>query len=385
MEVLIEPTFFIINHYWSLFDTDTQLRAKNLLLTMLDDSRQVLEGGMINKLPRLGHIPYLAEVESKLESLRSPMDKRATFALFAERISHQNSGVVLLALNELVDYLKENQSFLQASAISEQPDSVIPTLMRGLLDCAAKYSVSQPDIGSLCTQCIGLVGCLDANRIEATRRQRSMVILTNLEAREEMTDFVLFILEEVLVKSFLSTTDTRLQGYLSFAMQELMDKIDIRAALEMEQQNIRDGERVYRKWLALSEDVREVLRPFLRSRYMLAPANLPSVEYPIFFRGKPYGNWMRSYVLDLLQKGQNPHAQLLFEPLTRVIRVKDISVAEFLLPYLVVHVVVGDTISDEERNSITSELLNVLQNQPADHATYAEREDMKLYCEVSAA
>ncbi|KAL2758545.1 hypothetical protein ACRALDRAFT_2099058 [Sodiomyces alcalophilus JCM 7366] len=382
VEVLIEPTFFIINHYWSLFDTGTQQLAKDLLLTMLKNSRQVLVGGMINKLPRLAQIPYLSDVESKLEALRRPMARRETFALFAERISHQNSGVVLLALHELVAYLKENQSFLQASAISEQPDSVIPTLMRGLLDCAAKYSVSQPDIGSLCTQCIGLVGCLDANRIEATRRQKSMAILTNLEAREEMTDFVLFILEEVLVKSFLSTTDTRLQGYLSFAMQELMDKIDIRAALEMEQQNIRDGERVYRKWLALPEGVREVLRPFLRSRYMLAQANLPSAEYPIFFRGKPYGNWMRSYVLNLLQKGQNPHAQLLFEPLTRVIRVKDISVAEFLLPYLVVHVVVGDEISEEERNNVTNELLNVLQNQPADHATYAEREDMKLYCEA---
>lgn len=383
VEVLIEPTFFLINHYWSLFDEETRTRAKELIITLLDDSREVLEGDMVNKLPRLSHIPELAGVEEKIKGLRRELDSRTAFVLFAERLSHQNSGVVLLALMELVTFLQEDQSYLQTSAISPQPDNVIPTLFRALLDCAAKFSISQPDIGSLCTQCIGLVGCLDSNRIETTRKQRSMSILNNLKSMEETVDFVLFILEEKLVKSFVSTPDTKLQGYLAFAMQELMNNVDISTVVDNEEGHGRDGLRLWQKWLSLPEDTREVLRPFSRSRYMLAPASLPKAEYPIFRPGKPYSNWMRAYALDLLQRGQNPHACLLFEPLTRVIRVKDISVAEFLLPYMVLHVVVGTEIEPQERDQITAELLSVLQAQPAEHATYAEREDMKLYCEVS--
>lgn len=383
VEVLIEPTFFIINHYWVAFDAATRKMAKDLVLAILEQFEPVLRD-TIDKLPKLGHIVEFADVEKKLSTLRQPLNSRTTFAVFADRLSHQNSGVVQQALSELTSYLQENQSYLQASAISEQPDVVITTLLRSLLDCAAKYSASQLDIASLCARCVGLVGCLDSNQIETPRKQKSMVILTNFETSDETTDFVLFILEEILVKAFLSTTDTKFQGYLSFAMQEIMDRVEIKASVAMERMNIQDGNRIYRKWLGLPEGVREVLGPFLSSRYILAPAKLPPVEYPIFRPGRMYGNWMRAFVLDLLQKGQNVHSQLIFEPLTRVIRVKEVSVAEFLLPYLVLHVIVGDSSTEEERDSVIGELVSILQHQPAEDATYMEKEDTKLLCEVSA-
>ena len=340
VEILIEPTFFIINYYWTLFDDRTMQMAKHLILTLFNQYDKVIQA-TIQKLPRLEHIPFLKDVDKKLAELREPLDNRSTFAFFAERLSHQNSGVVQQALTELVVYLQNNQGYLQTSAMSEQPDTVVPTLIRSLLDCAAKYSMSQIEIANLSTQCLGLVGCLDSNQIETTRKQRSMVVLGNFTNSDETTDFVLFLLEEVLVKAFLSTTDTKLQGYLSFVMQELMEKVDINAALAMEKLNIQDGDKVYRKWLSLSEDAREVLRPFLGSSYMLAPGRMPVAQYPIFQAGKTYHNWLRSFTLDLLQNGQTPLAQLIFDPLTRVIRVKDMYVAEFLLPYLVLHQIIA--------------------------------------------
>lgn len=383
VEILIEPTFFIINYYWTLFDNKTMQMAKDLILALFNQYGQVLQS-TIQKLPRLGHIPFLKDVEKKLAELREPQDSRSTFACFAERLSHQNSGVVQQALTELIAYLQDNQGYLQTSVISEQPDTVVPTLVRSLLDCAAKYSISQIEIANLSTQCLGLVGCLDSNRIETNRKQRSMVVLTNFTTTDETTDFVLFMLEEVLVKAFLSTTDTKLQGYLSFVMQELMDKVDINAALAMEKLNIQDGDRVYRKWLSLPEDAREVLRPFLGSSYMLAPGKMPVVRYPIYQAGKTYHNWLRAFALDLLQKGQTPLAQLIFEPLTRVIRVKDLYVAEFLLPYLVVHLIIAQETPEKQRKEVVAELVNILEYELPEGASYYEREDMKLYYEVSA-
>ncbi|KAK1971971.1 phosphatidylinositol 3 [Colletotrichum sublineola] len=381
VEVLLETTFFVISHYWPPFNDKTRQMAKCLIATLIAEFDLVL-GENISKLPSLAHIPELADVEAQLRSMRPALDSRRAFALFAERISHENSGVVLQALTELEAYLKQSGGFLQTSTISQQPDPVVPTLLRALLDCASKYSSMQLDIASLCTQCIGLVGCLDSNRVEAPREQKSMVISSNFDNADETTDFVLFILEHILVRAFLSTTDTKLQGFLSFAMQELLDRVDIKAACAMKETGMRDGATIYRKWLALPESVRMILTPFLTSKYLLTPMNVAPVEYPIFRPGKPYGNWMRSFNMDLLRKGQNGHADLIFEPLCRTIRVKDLAVAEFLLPYLVLHVIIGHRSSRQERDNVIGELVGILQHQPAEDAPYSEREDMKLFCEA---
>ncbi|PHH88274.1 hypothetical protein CDD83_7758 [Cordyceps sp. RAO-2017] len=132
-------------------------------------------------------------------------------------------------------------------------------------------------------------------------------------------------------------------------MQELLVRCDIKAACAMQNTGMLGGNDIYRKWIALPEHTKEVVTPFLTSRYMVAPMAPVTVEYPIFHPGKPYGNWLRSFVVDLLRNGQNDHAETIFEPLSRVIRVKDLSTAEFLLP-------------------------------PAETATYMDKEEMKKFC-----
>lgn len=381
VEALIETTFFLISHYWSSFDEATQKLTRNLIESLLEKESVVLEA-MISKLPSFSHINNLLDIEAQLSKLRQPVDSRTAFSLLAERISHENDGVVLLALRELVSYLQRQQDYLQASAVSEQPDSVVPILARSLLDCSSRYNGVHGEISDLCTQCIGLIGCLDPNRVETVRAERQIVVKSNFEHAGETTDFVIYILEEVLVKSFLSATDTNLQGFLSYAMQELLDRSDIRAAVEM--QGSREAAPIYRKWLTMSENAREVLIPFMTSRYVVQPMAPQKTEYPIFRPGKTrYANWMRNLTLDLMRKPQAPFAQLIFEPLCRVIRIKDLSTAEFLFPYVVLHIVVGEDTTDEERSNVLNELLNVLQHEVPNNATYEERENQKLYCEVS--
>lgn len=378
VEVLLETTFFIIRHYWQSFDPASRQKARDMLSFLLENQERILRE-MIHKLPSLGNIPDFVDLERKLNSLRQPLDNRTAFMLFAERLKHENSGVVLQALSELSGYLKQNQGYLQASAISEQPDSVVTILVRALLDCSSTYSGLQTDVARACTECIGLVGCLDSNRIETIRENRQFVVLNNFDDAEETTDFVLFLLEEVLVKSFLSATDTNFQGFLSFAMQELLERCNFKASVAVQD---RQGEVIYRKWLGLPESVREVLTPFMTSSYRVGPMNQSKVEYPIFRPNRTYANWLRFFVLDLLRKGQNVFAQYLFEPLCRVIRVKDLSVAEFLLPFLVVHIIVGQESTQDDRRNVMGEILSVLQYELPPDASSVERKQMKLYCEV---
>ncbi|KAI1427168.1 phosphatidylinositol 3 [Xylaria sp. FL1777] len=379
VDILIETTFYLVNQYWSVFEEASQRLAKDLIEFLLEKQQPTVEK-YIGKLPSFSHIKELSSVESRLSKLRTPVDNRTAFFSFAERIYHETEGVVLHALRDLAEYLQRHQGYLQASAVSEQPDSIVSNLVRALLDCISRYNGFHREITDLCAQCIGLVGCLDPNRIEAVRGESQIIVTSNFEDSHQVTEFVFFLLEKVLVNSFVSATDTNLQGFLSYAIQELLDRGNIAEAVKME--GLMEGEAVYRRWCSLSQSAQEILTPFLTSRYMLVPMNQKQIGYPIFSPGKPYGIWMRNFTVDCLRKPQNPFAMLLFEPLCRLIRVKDLSIAEFLFPYLVVHILLGEEIQEQERTIVLRELLNVLQHELPAEASFTEREDRKLYCEA---
>ncbi|KAL2181037.1 phosphatidyl inositol 3-kinase-like protein [Thermothelomyces heterothallicus CBS 202.75] len=376
VEALIETTFFIIAYYWKLFDSSTKKKAELLILNLLKDHRELL-AHHVHYLPSLGNVDELVEIRQALDRLKEPLDNREAFAVFAKRISHEIPGVVEQALVELCAFLDRNQGYLQTSAVSEQPDSVIAILIRSLLDCSAKYNGWHVEIGRLCAQAIGLIGCLDSNRLETEREQKQFVVTHNFEDAGETTDFVAFMLENVLVKAFLSTTDTKFQGFLSYAMQELLKTSGFQDSCADRGQG--SSETTYRKWLAFSEKTREVLTPFLSSRFVVAPMPRQATEYPVFKHGKSYAVWLRALVLDLLRNGQNLFSQTVFEPLCRLIKVKDLTVTEFLLPYVVLHVIVGQEEKDEFRKKISAELAAVLKYQPPETASYVEKEETKMF------
>ncbi|KAF5567630.1 UVSB PI-3 kinase [Fusarium napiforme] len=382
VEALLETTFFVVTRYWPFMNESTALLAQQMLKSLVDEFDHLVAKYIV-KLPSLRHIPELKDIEAKMDQHRpATLAVEEVLEAFAERICHENSGVALQALTELIPYLQENQAALHTSEISLQSDIGVVALMRSLLDCASKYSGFPGDIARLCTEAMGLIGCLDPSKIDTVREQRSIVILNNFATNEETTDFVLFLLEEALVPAFLSTTDVKFQGFLSFAMQELMGRCDIKAACAMENSGMKGGNDIYRKWVAMPETVREVVAPFLASRYVVAPMPHTEIEYPLFRPGRPYPSWLRVYVLDLLRKGQTPFADLIFEPLARVIRVKDLSIAEFILPYIVLHTLLGSRTTQQERDDILGELLAILQYQPAETASYQEKEDMRRYCHL---
>ena len=390
VQVLLDSTFFIILSYYDSFGARERQICKDIMDFLVENHVELLRA-QIQKLPSLGHIRELAQVEKQLKSMRKPIDSRKAFDLFAKRISHEYAGVVLQALTELAAYLRTNQGFLQTSALSEQPDPIVTTLARALLDCSAKYNGTHAEIAQLCVECIGQVGCLDSNRLETVHEQRSFVVLHNFDDGTETSEFVLFILEEVLVKAFLSTADPGFQGFLAYTMQELLERCNFTSAVarhagKSDQQGMelqpQKAEAIYKQWLELPERTREVLVPFMTSRYHIQPIPQSTPEYPIFRPNRSYATWLRAFVVDLLHRGQSSNAQLIFEPLSRVIKIKDLVVAEHLLPYLFLHIIVADRDQDNYRNKVFDELLGILHYQLPEDASFVQRENAKMYCEV---
>jgi serine/threonine-protein kinase ATR len=386
VELMLESTFSIISQFWQDFGDVTQQRVDSVLRYLLDNRASLIKKAIVN-LPSLSQFPQLSGIEERLKRLRTPTDVENSFQIFCRRVSHENPGVVAQALVELKAYLQSHQSFLQSSAVSEQPDVVIGLLVRSVLDACVKFNESRLDIAQLSAEVLGLIGCLDPNRVESVRERREMVVVSNFIEPGETTDFVLFMLEEIIVKAFLSSTDTGVQGFLSYVMQVLLEKCDFRDVCVPILQN---GERGYShpiwlKWKSLPDSVQDTLTPFLTSRYVVKELAEINIEYPIF---KPdsmrsdrlYNNWLKDFVMDLLQKPQNLHAQLIFAPLRRAIKIRDNTAAGFLLPYLVLHIVLAGT--DQNREQIGAELLLILQYQVTAES-HIRLEDLKLCSEVS--
>ncbi|KAK0737526.1 hypothetical protein B0T21DRAFT_450641 [Apiosordaria backusii] len=377
IEALLEATFYLIRFYYNSCDGETRLLLKSLLQHLLAKHRQIIID-YSSKLPSLGQIDELQDISLEVEGLRPRLTIKETFLVFSQRLAHENPGVVEHALTELVAYLEKHQDYLQTSAISERPDSLVTTLTRSLLDCSVKYNGWQPPITRLCAEALGLVGCLDSNRLETTREQQHIVVIHNFEDASETTDFVAFVLENVLVKAFQSTTDTKFQGYLSYAMQVLLERTDFRVAVAMAGEG--ESEPVYRRWLAFSDSTRETLIPLLSSSFLLAPLPKQSTEYPIFKPGKKtYSAWIKAIVFDLLRSTQNPFSEMIFDPLCRLIKVKDLVVTEFLLPFVVMHVILGQSDPSVFSPRIKAELLAILNYQPPETASYVEKEQTKLF------
>lgn len=388
VECMLESTLVTIIQYWQSFDDPTKKAAKEILQYLLRDRARLIRNKIVS-LPSLSKFPELDDIEQKLNGIRRPTDISNAFQIFSRRIRHETAGVVAQALSELKDLLRLHQSYLQASAVSEQPDVVIGNLVRSVLDACVKFNESHHDIAKLSGECIGLIGCLDPNRVEAVRDQREMVVVMNFNEPEETTDFLLFLLQEIIVKAFLSATDTTLQGFLSFVMQDLLFKGGF---AEASSQSLRGGEKdrykpLFKRWISLPENVQTTLTPFLTSRFSVTKMEFPITTYPIFRpddtqpnRINKYNHWLKAFVLDLLQKPKNTNAGLIFEPLCRAIRIKDLSIASFLLPYLILHIVAEG--SDQEREDIGKELLDILKYEPTS-TSHIKQEELKLCSEVS--
>ncbi|KJR82707.1 serine/threonineeeee-protein kinase ATR [Sporothrix schenckii 1099-18] len=379
VHTLVETTFCVIRKNWSQFGDWEKEKCQDLLQWLLAKPNGRHRDCIVEKidvLPRL-NIPELQRaVDNKTDKLRKPLGGMQTIDLFAQRITHENLDVVWVALEDAKEFLQHNQDSLQAPTQGEKSDSAVAHFVRALLDCSAKYNVSEPALASACMACIGFIGCLDANRLGAVAKDPPFVVIYNFSNLEESIDFVIYMLQHVLTRAFLSATNSTSQGLIAYAVQTLLTKCGINNAIFSQGRELKS---TYEKWKALPELVQVVLSPLLVSKYHIALPARVLIRYPIFWPGRTYGDWLRTFVVDLLAKPQTQFAEILHESLSRTARGNDLAVAEFLLPYMVVHVVTGLRSTDEDREQITLELQHISQYQPPDEAPSADREQAKLF------
>ena len=359
VSVLIQPTFAIIAEHWSNFDLTRQNGAYSMISQLLQAHSTVIRR-MVNHIPSLARIPLMSKFEEELGRLKAQTDVKHQYIAFSQRCQDENAVVVKRALIELELYLFEFQGVLHAAAVNEQTDDFVSPLVRAILDACIRFRSSGDEINVLCARCLGLIGCLDPTRVEASKEENTMLLLSNFDKVEETTDFVILFIRKILVKAFLSTTNPRSQGFLAYAMQELLRFCQFDKSTPCRSRDMPYSTN-YVRWMELPESIRNRLTPFLTSKYVVTSGMSQTVtEYPIYKPGIGHGQWLRVFALDLLRNGTGDNPKLLFPVLSRIIRLQDISISTFLVPYLVLNVVVGG--SETQNIEIGCELRIILQS-----------------------
>ena len=363
---LVDPTFAILIQYWDSFSPELQKRAYDMISNMLKNHASMIRD-IVHTLPSLASIPLMAKFEEDLSKLKAQMDIKYHFQAFSQRCQNENAMVVLRALDELASYLADHQDFLHESANSDQPEPVVAQLARSVLDAAVLFSNKHIDIAVLCARCLGLVGCLDPTRVETIKEKREILVLSNFQKDEETNDFVIFFLREVLVKAFLSATNSRSQGFLAYAMQELLSISEIRESIRPRSRD-RPCDANYGRWSSLPESVRTTLMPFIDSKYFVtAGVSQPPCVYPLYRMDMGYGQWLRAFTFDLLKKPiGGGTVQTIFSVLSRIVRFQDIAISNFLLPFACLNAIINGT--DQDLLAIGQELHLVLRQPLPDHS-----------------
>ncbi|ETI22234.1 hypothetical protein G647_06307 [Cladophialophora carrionii CBS 160.54] len=369
LEPLVEQTFAMIVRNWDTLDSLSQQLAHNVVADLIRKHSDLIRKHF-STLPSLASIPSMADLESEIVGLKGQMDDRQRLNAYVQRLKDENNAVIEQTLVELAPLLRRKQDLLQRSILQEQPDELIAELTRALLNCCVKFNSSN-EVTQLCGQCLGSIGCLDASKIDNVKDRKMMVVLANFSKADEVIRWIFFFLEHVLVKAFLSANTTRAQGFLGWAMQQLLKSCGLDAPSKALGESL-----TAQLWDELPASIQNVLIPFTTSKYTVLEVRAPEKsQYPLFAPGMRYRDWLRTITLDFLHQGTGENVDIVFSISCRIIHGQDISIPAFLLPYAVVNLIVNGIERDSQ--DIVAEI-NSIFGQALDGHSQRVQEDIKL-------
>jgi serine/threonine-protein kinase ATR len=376
IEPLIDQTLAVTVRNWNVFQDATQKAAHDLIERIWQDNKASLVE-VLDTMPSLSLIPLLSRFESEISDAKKQTDLRRQMVAFSGRLLSENVALVEQALEELIEALSGNQEWLHRSLLREPPEPAIADLTRSILDCCVRFN-SNTIVAGACGKALGKIGCLDPNRIETVKENRSVLATSNFGRADETVDFIMFFLEEVLVKAFLSAPNNRAQGFLAWAMQELLKICGLEETIALRPRAAPNNSK-YRGWWDLDESMRNTLTPFLNSRYSLNVAMVHTqCCYPLFTsKEMSHKDWLQTIVLDLLTRAPGENIQLIFTICLRIIRFQDPSIPIFLLPYAALNLfVAGSEAQQDGKQNLLDEMIVILR-QPLS-GTERYKENLKL-------
>lgn len=278
-----------------------------------------------------------------------------------ERVTNDSCTVAELSLWELQQFMGEHQDYFLKCALGDNFDPMISRMITVLWDAIYRDGEGLDLLQSRALDCLGRLGAVDPDRLELSYGDSSFILYRNFGDEEESIRFALYLITDVLLGSYRSTSDIRFQSHLAFAIQELLKFCGFTEALVSAQSHNTVSSKIRSRWFDLPQPVLEACAPLLGAKYT-RNVNISRVyKYPIYPSKATYREWLQDWTASLIDRVSVPSAKSIFDVFRAVVIDKDVGIARCLLPHLVLHLLISG--SEEDSQSLEAEISAVLRDQ----------------------
>ncbi|TFK25977.1 atypical/PIKK/ATR protein kinase [Coprinopsis marcescibilis] len=314
----------------------------------------------LDEIPDLSVVDNMNPLQVHLSQLRPPPEPKDSLQRILNRCGNSNLTVATLSLGELKRFISDKErEYIQGLASGDVFDPMVGKLLSTLFAAACRDGDGTDNIRLLAYECIGILGAVDPYRFELGVKVADIVVAKNYSDGDETVQFVLHLIQNLLVDTFRSTSDVKYQTHLAYPIQELLKYCEFTSDLVNSGKSVRA--KIRNRWNGLSKDVLDVVTPLLEGRFTYVQHSAPNIILPIYPTQSTYREWMQLWVTHLISKASGDHAQKIFKVFLSVVRTKDVVIARHLLPHLVLNILIsGDP---DDAHDIRTEIITVLEDQ----------------------
>ncbi|KAF8592595.1 hypothetical protein K439DRAFT_1625944 [Ramaria rubella] len=327
---------------------------------LIHDNAEAL-GENLDEIVRLNGIPELAACSARLDTLRALWTPTRQLENLLDRVTSDNPAVAELSHLELKDFMSNNQQRILKLASGDVFDPIISRLVASLWDTACRDGEGVESLRLLAFDCIGRLGAVDPDRLELAPNDSSIILYQNFGEEEESIQFVLYLITQVLLGTFRSTSDIKFQSHLAFAIQELLKFCGFSEQLVSADSANAIPLKTRSRWSQLPRHVLEACTPLLQAKYTRTSKPPRQVVHPIYPSQPTYREWMQDWTAHLIERVSGKRAKAIFDVFRPVVVDRDVGVARHLLPHLVLHVIISG--NDTDTQNLQSEIAAVLMDQ----------------------
>ncbi|KAG9015870.1 serine/threonine-protein kinase M1 [Tulasnella sp. JGI-2019a] len=353
------PTAAAIVSGWPSFTPSARAVAKEIIDYILFTHGQDMTPYLVGMVT-LDGIPELTTANEALSTLRKGWSIEGQLYNLLDRCINDNITFSLQSLAELKTFMASNPDYFQYMSSGDVFDASVGAITSTLLRCACRDGEAAEGVRLLAFDCMGALGALDPDRFDLPQETSTMTLVHNFEDQQETISFALHLIQDYLAGAYRAASDLMYQNTLAYALQELLRFCGFTADLIVPRASdvasaVRD------RWNTLPKHVVEAVAALLESRLVSTERSIEEISVPVYPTVLSYREWVQRWTQHLISRVTSPQAKRIFDVFRNVVRHQDVSVARHLLPHLLLNGIISGT--DEDRDSIRSEIVAVLEDQ----------------------
>lgn len=362
---LIDIIISLIFQKFETFESKSKQLANEIL--------QKIYSGILDKYKRFSlyylSLPFISHIQDFLpikdfKNVKQ-LSSSSIILEFTRRLKTSNKYVVQQALCDLQNYCEGYQLNCQSDWFRDVSlESQINALVREILDTASKFKLRNEKISTQCATVLARIGSLDPNKFHFKAIKDQIIILHDFRDFRENADFLVHLIETMVLKTFWASNDPLKQLFSAYAMQNflLIMRLDKKVLKPASQQDY-----LVEVWNKFSDVAKSTLTPLLSSKYLALESRSEKLEFPYYKVGLQHQVWLVDVTSNMLKRPlktvlENQHGSKKFEIFTtcaKLIRDEDVALCQHLLKYCALsHIINGDI---DATDDIKVEFLNILQ------------------------